>query len=640
MAYVALIVVVDVGVYGAPVSVGQNARDRAGRQRAFEVRTLDGSENNRAHERWGRAGTNYRRLAPAQYADGVASIVDGPSPRYVSNRVFNDIGQNVFSENAISQWGWAWGQFLDHDMGLRDETPAEPAAIPFVADDPLEAFTNDLGELAFARTPAAPNTGIDSPRQQVNTLSSYLDGSGVYGVDSSRLEWLRDGPVDGSLANNSASLLLPDGYLPTVADRGDASAAPPVDLMGRLHGTPDRARVAGDVRANENIALTSIHTMFAREHNRIVASLPRSLSAERKFQIARRIVGAEVEYITYTEFLPSLGIQLPPYAGYRRTVNAGLANEFAAVGYRAHSMIHGQFDIAFDTGRYSAAQLNAFRADGIGVGDEAGASALNVPLTVSFGNPDLLPAIGLGPVLQSLSAERQYRNDEQIDNSLRSVLFKIPKPGTTDPSACQQPVIDPACFSGVEDLGAVDIQRSRDHGIASYNDLRRAYGLEPAPTFAAITGEAIDEFPADAAIDPAKPVDDPHSLDFVKLLDRDGNVVDPTSDANLEQVVTATRRTPLAARLRAIYGDVGTVDAFVGMVSEAHVPGTEFGELQLAIWTKQFTSLRDGDRFFYANDRTLPELERLYGVAYQHTLADLIQLNSDATVPANVFVVG
>ena len=72
MAYVALIVVVDVGVYGAPVSVGQNARDRAGRQRAFEVRTLDGSENNRAHVRWGRAGTNYRRLAPAHFADGVA----------------------------------------------------------------------------------------------------------------------------------------------------------------------------------------------------------------------------------------------------------------------------------------------------------------------------------------------------------------------------------------------------------------------------------------------------------------------------------------------------------------------------------------------------------------------------------------
>jgi peroxidase len=44
-------------------------------------------------------------------------MVSGPSPRYISNRVFNDVGQNLFSENDISQWGWAWGQFIDHDIG-------------------------------------------------------------------------------------------------------------------------------------------------------------------------------------------------------------------------------------------------------------------------------------------------------------------------------------------------------------------------------------------------------------------------------------------------------------------------------------------------------------------------------------------
>jgi hypothetical protein len=33
--------------------------------------------------------------------------------------------------------------------------------------------------------------------------------------------------------------------------------------------------------------------------------------------------------------------------------------------------------------------------------------------------------------------------------------------------------------------------------------------------------------------------------------------------------------------------------AFGGMVAEPHVPGTEFGELQLAIWTRQFQVLRD-----------------------------------------------
>ena len=496
---------------------------------------------------------------------------------------------------------------------------------------------NDFGALSFARTPAAPGTGVDSARQQVNTLSSYIDASNVYGVTAERLEWLRDGPVDGKLANNEATLMLTDGYLPAADARGNAATAPPVDLMGRLRGTPARARVAGDVRANENLALTSIHTLFAREHDRIVASLPASLPAEARFEIARRIVGAEVQYITYNEFLPALGVKLARYRGYDPTVKAGLGNEFATVGYRAHSMIHGEFDVPFEAGAYSDAQLAAFRAVGIAVRDEAGALSLNVPLSVAFGNPDLLPAIGLGPFLASLSAERQYRNDEQIDNTLRSVLFKVPKPGTPDPSVCQAPVIDPACFAGVEDLGALDVQRSRDHGMPSYNELRRAYGLAPAKTFTAITGEATDVFAIDPVIDTTKAIDDPDILDFVELRDRDGNVVDPDDADAQETVVSGVRRTTLAARLRGTYTTVDKVDAFTGMVSEPHVDGTEFGPLQLAIWTKQFAALRDGDRFFYANDRTLPVLERALGVTYRHTLAEIINLNTDAGVPANVF---
>ena len=98
------------------------------------------------------------------------------------------------------------------------------------------------------------------------------------------------------------------------------------------------------------------------------------------------------------------------------------------------------------------------------------------------------------------------------------------------------------------------------------------------------------------------------------------------------------RRTPLAARLKAIYGNVDNVDAFVGMVSEPHVPGTEMGELQLAIWRKQFAALRDGDRFFYLNDPALAQIQSLFGITYRHTLAELIALNSDtpkAELPAN-----
>ena len=141
-----------------------------------EARSLDGSGNNVANPNWGQANTPYLRLAPANYADHVQSMVAGPPARYVSNRIFNDIGTNVFSENNLSQWGWLWGQFLDHTFGLRDEHAAESAPIPYAAQDvdKLERFKNDFTTMSFARTPAAPGTGVGTTvRQQINTVSAF-----------------------------------------------------------------------------------------------------------------------------------------------------------------------------------------------------------------------------------------------------------------------------------------------------------------------------------------------------------------------------------------------------------------------------------------------------------------------------------
>jgi len=608
-------------------------------QPPFQPRSLDGSGNNLRRPDWGAANTQYLRAAPPNYADGISAMVSGPPTRLISNRIFNDVGQNLFSENDVSQWGWAWGQFLDHDFGLRDETPAEPAAIAFDPEDPLESFTNDFGAIDFARTPAAPGTGTTTPRQQINTISSFIDASNVYGVTPTRLDWLREGPVDGNPEDNGPKLLLtPDGYLPRATARGNASTAPPMDLMGPLTGNPSGAVVAGDVRANENIALTAIHTLMAREHNRVVAMLPSSLPDEQRFQIARRVVNAEEQYITYDEFLPALGVRLDRYRGYDPTINPGLTNEFAVVGYRAHSMIHGEFEPTVSAGTYSSSQLDAFEAEGIEVENaDAGRITLDIPLTVAFGNPGLLQQVGLAPVLQSLGAEREYRNDEQIDNSLRSVLFQVPKPGLPPDTVCGAPVIDPDCFTGVQDLGAIDVQRGRDHGMPTYNNLRRAYGLRPVRSFTEITGERTDRFPDDPAIDKRDPIDDPSILDFVQLRDKNGRIITLGSSDASEDAVTGVRRTTLAARLKAIYGSVDKLDAFVGMVSERHLPGTEFGELQLAIWTRQFEALRDGDRFFYLNDPALPVIKRLYGIDYRTTLSQLIRLNTGVAVQPEVF---
>ena len=77
----------------------------------------------------------------------------------------------------------------------------------------------------------------------------------------------------------------------------------------------------------------------------------------------------------------------------------------------------------------------------------------------------------------------------------------------------------------------------------------------------------------------------------------------------------------------------------MGLLSERHVAGTEFGPLQLAMWKQQFEALRDGDRFFYLNDPELARIDEDYGITYRLTLADIISLNSGARVPVDVFEV-
>jgi len=624
------VAVVAAGILVSSVLIGAPAQAAV----PFPIESLDGSANNAAHPTWGQVGSQYLRVAPANYADGLSTPVAGPNARYVSNRIFNDVNQNIFSENRVSQWGWAWGQFLDHTFGLA-QGGSDEADIPFTATDPLESFTDTLGVIPFARDAAAAGTGTTNARQAVNTVNSYLDASAVYGSDAQREEWLRDGPVDNNLSNNAATLMLPGGYLPTVTARGNAATAPAMQTNGRLLSDPGDAVVAGDVRTNENLALTATQTLFAREHNRIVSLLPNSLSAEDKFQIARRVVVAEQQYITYNEFLPAMGVTLSAYTGYKSTVNTTLSNEFATVGYRAHSQVHGEFGFDVPTSTYTTAQLNAFRAMGIEVTVAGSTVSLSIPLNVAFFNPSALTALGLGPFLSSLS-ESQYNNDSMIDNQLRSTLFQVPVSGNPD---CLDGPTLPQCFSGVSDLGAIDIARDRDHGMPTYNQMRQAYGLAPKTSFTAITGESTDAFPSDPVLTPGNEINDPQSLDFLRTADINGTAT-PLGAA--DGSTSGVRRTTVAARLRAVYGNANNIDAFVGMMAEQHLPGSDLGELQTAIWRRQFTALRDGDRFFYGNDAGLSTILSTYGIDFHTTLAQVISRDTGtpiADINPDVFVV-
>jgi Animal haem peroxidase len=595
------------------------------------VQSLDGSGNNLVNPQWGVAGTPYLRVAPPRYADGIGEPVAGPNARYVSNRIFNDVGQNLFSERRVSRWAVVYGQFLDHNFGLAKGRgavlvpdpggpPDEPANVSVDGSDPLE-IVPAATFVPFSRATAAPGTGVSVPRQQTNLVSSYLDGWAVYGGTPERLEWLREGPLDGDPTNNGALLLLPGGYLPRQDIRGDAASAPPMefDVPGRV------PTVAGDIRAAENLDLLAVQTLFAREHNRIVGLLPRSLAEEEKFQIARRVVIAELQYIAYTQFLPAMGVTLPAYRGYNPRINASLGNEFAAFGYRLHSAVSGVSELDTAVGRYSPVLLDELRAAGVDVSVSGDQVRLTVPFGVGTFNPDLLEQLQLGPVLQGIGRTPQQHNDLLHVNQLRSIPFQIP--GTS--------------LQGVFDLAAIDVARGRDFGVPSYNQMRQVYGLPPKRSFREITGEASESFPPDPELTPGQELDDPDSLDFLRLFDIDGNEIALGSPDAQTAAVTGVRRTTDAARLKAIYGSVDNLDAFVGMLAEPHLPGCELGELQLAIWTQQFLALRDGDRFFYVNAPGLSDIRHRYGIDFRNSLGDLIAWNTDiprSALADNVFL--
>jgi hypothetical protein len=420
--------------------------------------------------------------------------------------------------------------------------------------------------------------------------------------------------------------MLPGGFLPTRDARGDPATAPAMDSNGRLLATPNDGVVAGDFRANENIGLTATHLLFAREHNRIVGLLPSSLSDEDKFQIARRVVIAEEQYITYQEFLPAMGVSLPQYTGYNPNVNATLTNEFAAAAYRAHTQIHGD-GLELDNqaaNRYSATDLANLTAEGADVAHNAdGTVSIDVAFNLMAFNPDILKTLQLGPVLQALGKESQYANDNEIDNQLRSTLFDVP---TSSDATCLNGPTMPNCFSGVADLGADDIQRGRDHGTGTFNQVRQAYGLSAITSFTALTGESTDALPS------GETINSPDILNLKTAKNIDGTSLDVTNAAiNDDQPVFVTRQTTLAARLKAIYGSMDNVDAFVGIFAEKHAPGSELGPTALAIWQKQFQALRDGDRFYFANDQGLSFIKSTYGIDFHHTLAQIVEMTTDVT---------
>lgn len=404
-----------------------------------EYRNIDGSYNNLSHSDYGQTATQFIRKAPSDYADGYSepSGSDRPSARVVSNEVAAQDSSHPNPFHASDMF-WLWGQFIDHDidliMGESDELM--PITVP-LGDPQFDPYYTGTQTISLHRSAYDESTGYDTPREHINGITAFIDASMVYGSDLERAQYLR---AEG-------------GYL-KLSDNGLL----PYNLVGLDNaGGPDPSLfLAGDVRANENVALTSMHTLFVREHNRLVDEIKSEhpeYNSEQLYQEAKRIVEAEIQAITYNEFLPLLlgADALPEYTGYNPDINPQISNLFAGAAYRlGHTLLSTEVERLNEDGSIAGSHL---------------------ALRDAFFRPDiLLQGDQISNIFRGVAEGLSETLDTFIVEDVRSFLFGPPGAGGLD-------------------LAALNIQRGRDHGLPDYNTVRDSYGLEKVSSFSEITSD-------------------------------------------------------------------------------------------------------------------------------------------------------
>lgn len=467
-------------------------------------RPADGTGTNENHPIWGSTGAELLRLAPSENGEnGEMSGGDRPNPRDISNVVAS---QTAATENSAgaSDFLWIWGQFLDHDLSLTEGGSTQTANIPVPTGDPFfDPFYTGTAEIGFNRVDMHDGA-------YVNEITAFIDASMIYGSTTEM--------VGGMRADGGKLIMTEEAQL-------------------ELTGT---TLLTGDVRAAENVALSTMHTVFTREHNRLVDELAEkypTLTDDGLFDMARMHVEAMVQAITYNEFLPKLigHNRLEAYEGYDDTVDPGISIEFSTAVFRlGHTLLSGELQMV----------------------DATGSSTGALALRDAFFRPDLLTDANLiEDLMRGAATQMAQAVDTQIVDDVRNFLFGPPGAGGFD-------------------LAALNIQRGRDLGVASYNNLREAMGLDRAESFA-----------------------------------------DITSDGDL------------ASKLASAYGDVDLVDAWVGGLAEDALDGALLGELFTTVMIDQFQRLRDGDPFWSGGRSDLdPEI---LASLWDTTLSDVLVRNTD-----------
>ncbi|XP_077526337.1 salivary peroxidase/catechol oxidase-like isoform X2 [Haemaphysalis longicornis] len=454
-------------------------------RKALRYRTADGSCNNFDQPWRGSTFSTLVRLLPARYADGISRprIATSGSPLPSGRQISQALSGRAASpeEPRATLMLMQWGQFVDHDVSLTtlsvsrsgfppkccrplmspEDVHPECLAIPVSWRD---NFYRKFGStcLEFSRSaPAAKRDCRLGARDHTNQVTAFIDASAVYGSTTEETNQLRT---------------FRKGMLRTLEVKGSKPLLPPGSeaeiLECQERGRNSKCFMAGDSRVNEQPGLTALHTIWAREHNRVawkLAAVNPGWDDEQLFQEARRIVAAEVQHVTLVEFLPAvLGesvaqiFGLKPAAshyfrGYDPSEEPGVSNVFATAAFRfGHSMVPHAFY------RY----------------DKQHRLLLNdTPLHSEFFNPTRLFRPGaVDRLVLGLVNQPAAGMDEQLSPELTNRLFQ------------------PQGQDFGLDLMALNVQRGRDHGLAPYVAWRRHCGLQDVRSF-----QELEQFVGPAA---------------------------------------------------------------------------------------------------------------------------------------------
>lgn len=584
-------------------------------------RTPDGTCNNLANSVQGASLTRFARILPPRYEDGInqlrgfsqsktsAVFASGPftppnpSARLISVNLVADIPEN---QTGFTHLLMQWGQFIDHDLDLAVEAGDVEcdlencvctdfcAPVRITQDDGVfGAGTFRDGDChPFVRTlPSCSlaNPGEFEPRQQINEITHYLDGSMVYGSTKELSDFLREfsggrlktGPPfpasvqsrrnrhrgrgrgrnrsrswkysksSSSSSDSDTHTGTPGGAsLPTVPP-----CPPGSPTQNCCLGSIDECFIAGDIRVNEQVSLTVMHTLWLREHNRIanrLAQLNPQWNDEHIYQTARKIVGAEIQKITLYDYLPNILGQsvfdqlIGDFVGYQPDLDASIGNGFATAAYRfGHSQIQPMF--------------NRLNEDFDSISDGP------LSLLDAFFNPQAyFDSGGTDPIMRGWITQPARRVDEFLNSILTSRLFEEDgQPG-----------------SGM-DLATLNIQRGRDHGIPPYL-IWKSF----CSNFLNVSSDFANE---------------------------------------LTQI-----------RFLQTYGSLDSIDLWVAGLAEEPLPGSIVGATFACIFGITFSRLRAGDRFWFENPGvfTTDQLEEIRKASIARVICDnaddIDEIQSDA----------